>query len=318
MAVLVGNRVADLGKAARIPLGKNARREERVAYLFLLPWIVGLLAFTAIPLLWAVWLSLTDERLFDKGRFVGLKNYVEIFTEDEFFYTSLAVTFRWVLLTTPLFLVAGLLLSLLLNQRLPGMNLFRTILYIPAVLSGIAVGILWLNLLNPELGAVNYLLYEIGIDNPPYWFSDPAWAMPGLALVGLWGIGGGAVIYLAGLQNIPPQLYEAASIDGAGPLAKFFNITLPMLSPTIFFLLITGVIEAFQVFGVVFVLFDNAASGGPDNALLFYMLYLWQQGFREGHLAYAAALAWILTVIGLAAVWLLFRLEKRFVFYEAQ
>ena len=317
MAVLAGDRVAER-RATTGSLGKNARREERIAFLFLLPWIVGLVAFTAIPLLWAVWLSLTDEKLFVAGRFVGLQNYLDIFTGDPFFYQTLGVTLRWVLLTTPIFLVVGLLVSLLLNQRLPGMRLFRTILYIPAVLSGVAVGILWLNLLNPELGAVNYLLYEIGIENPPYWFADPVWAMPALAIVALWGIGGSAVIYLAGLQNIPPHLYEAASLDGAGPLSKFFNITLPMLSPTIFFLLITGVIEAFQVFGVVFVLFDNAASGGPDNALLFYMLYMWRQGFREGNLAYAAALAWILTVIGLASVWVLFRLEKRFVVYETQ
>ena len=317
MAVVARDRV---GRAAttRVRLGKNERREEWAAYLFLLPWIVGVLGFLLIPLLWATWISLTDEQLFVAGRFVGLKNYVDIFTADEFFYKSLGVTLRWVLFTTPLYLVAGLLLSLLLNQRLPGMNLFRTILYIPAVLSGVAVGILWAQLFNPELGAINYLLYELGIDNPPYWFADPDWSMPALAIVGLWGIGGGAVIYLAGLQNIPPQLYEAAAIDGAGPLAKFRNITLPMLSPTIFFLLVTGVIEAFQVFGLVFVLFDNAATGGPDNSLLFYMLYMWRQGFREGHLAYAAALAWILTLIGFVAVWLLFRLEKRLVFYETQ
>ncbi len=319
MAIPVPVRAAVIGaKPARLRLGKNARKEEQVAYLFLLPWIVGVVAFLLIPLIWAVWLSLTDEQLFVKGSFVGLRNYIDIFTKDDLFRKSLMVTFRWVLITTPLYLVLGLMLSLLLNQRIPGMHLFRTILYIPAVLSGIAVGILWLNLLNPELGAVNYILYEwFNVENPPYWFSDPTWAMPGLVLVGLWGIGGSAVIYLAGLQNIPPHLYEAASIDGAGAFRKFFNITLPMLSPTMFFLLVTGVIEAFQVFGLVFVLFDNAASGGPDNSLLFYMLYMWGQGFRQGHLAYAASLAWILTIIGFVTVWVLFKLEKRFVFYEA-
>lgn len=319
MAIPVPARAAGARAArTRYALGKNARREERAAYLFLLPWLVGLLGLIVVPLVWAVWISLTDEQLFVKGHFVGLKNYVTIVTGDEFFYKSLMVTLRWVALTSPLYLVVGLLLSLLLNQRLPGMNVFRTILYIPAVLSGVAVGILWLNLLNPELGAINYLLYKLGVDNPPYWFQDPRWAMPGLMLVGLWGIGGSAVIYLAGLQNIPPHLYEAAAIDGAGALSKFRHITLPMLSPTIFFLLITGVIDAIQVFGLVFVLFDNAASGGPENSLLFYMLYMWSQGFREGHLAYAAALAWVLTAIGLLLVWAIFKLEKRFVFYETQ
>ena len=317
MAVIAQPRTAAHPRA-RVGLGPNTRREERAAYLFLLPWIVGLLAFTLIPLAWAVWISLTDEQLFVPGRFIGLQNYVQIFTADEFFRKSLLVTLRWVILTTPLFLVAGLLLSLVLNQKLRGMRVFRTILYIPAVLSGVAVGIVWLNLFNPDLGAINFFLYELGVENPPYWFQDPDWAMPALAVVGLWGIGGGAVIYLAGLQNIPPHLYEAASIDGAGPVRKFFDITLPMISPTIFFVLITSVIEAFQVFGVVFVLVDDAAAGGPDNALLFYMLYMWRQGFREGNLAYAAALAWILTTIGLVTVWLLFRLEKRFVYYESQ
>jgi multiple sugar transport system permease protein len=317
MAVIAQPRTA-APPHVRVGLGPNARREERAAYLFLLPWLVGLLAFTLIPLAWAVWISLTDEQLFVPGRFIGLQNYVQIFTADEFFRKSLLVTLRWVILTTPLFLVAGLLLSLVLNQKLRGMRVFRTILYIPAVLSGVAVGIVWLNLFNPDLGAINFFLYELGVENPPYWFQDPDWAMPALAVVGLWGIGGGAVIYLAGLQNIPPHLYEAASIDGAGPVRKFFDITLPMISPTIFFVLITSVIEAFQVFGVVFVIIDNAATGGPDNALLFYMLYMWRQGFREGNLAYAAALAWILTTIGLVTVWLLFRLEKRFVYYESQ
>jgi multiple sugar transport system permease protein len=304
-------------RASRPALGTNARREERVAYLFLLPWFLGLLAFVAIPLVWAAWTSLTDERLLGGGGFVGFDNYTTMFTDDEFFYQALKVTLRWVILTTPLYLVVGLFLSLLLNQKLPGMNLFRTILYIPAVLSGVAVGILWLNLLNPDFGAVNYFLFELGVDNPPYWFDDPTWAMPGLAIVGLWGVGSMAVIYLSGLQNIPPHLYEAAAIDGAGPIAKFRHITLPMLSPTIFFLLITGVIDAFQMFGLAFILGDGA-NGGPANSLLFYMLYMYRKGFTEGFLGYASALAWILTIIGMIVVWILFRLEKRFVFYETQ
>jgi multiple sugar transport system permease protein len=316
MAVPVFSRTQSR-RTSRVKLGKNARHEERVAYLFLLPWLIGLLAFVAIPLVWAGWTSLTDEQLLGGGQFVGIDNYVTIVTDDEVFYQALKVTLKWVLFTTPLYIVAGLFLSLLLNQKLPGMNLIRTILYIPAVLSGVAVGILWLNLFNPDLGAINYLLYELGVDNPPYWFADPTWAMPGLAIVGLWGVGGMAVIYLSGLQNIPPHLYEAAAIDGAGPIQKFRHITLPMLSPTIFFLVITGVIDAFQMFGLAFVLGDGA-NGGPDNSLLFYMLYMYRKGFTEGFLGYASALAWILTVIGLIAVWIMFRLEKRFVFYESQ
>lgn len=295
-------------------MGQLARHEERVAYLFLVPWFAGLLCFMLIPLLWSVWISMTDEQLLRVGQFIGLQNYVYMFTQDRFFYHSLAVTLRWIVLTIPLYMVAGIALALLLNQKLAGMNLFRTILYIPAVLSGVAVTILWRNLLNPDLGAINFLLSKVGVANPPLWFQSPTWAMPALALVGLWGIGGGAVIYLAGLQNIPPHLYEAASIDGAGPIAKFRHITLPMLSPTIFFLLMTGLIDAFQVFGTAFVAAGGA--GGPRDALLFYMLYLYRQGFMRGYMGYAAALSWILTLLGCVAVYFLFKLEKRYVFYE--
>ena len=297
--------------------GRLARREERVAYLFLLPWFVGLLGFMLIPLGSMLWTSLTDEQLLRPGRFIGLANYVYMFTQDPYFYHSLGVTAQWIGITTPLYLIAGIALGLLLNQQLRGMHLFRTILYVPAVLSGVAVTILWLNLLNPDLGAFNYLLRRIGIANPPGWFQSPTWAIPGLALVGLWGVGGSAVIYLAGLQNIPPHLYEAASIDGAGALAKFRHITLPMLSPTIFFVLITGVIEAFQVFGTAFVA-GNGGTGGPADALLFYMLYVYRQGFVRGLIGYASALAWILTILGCLAVLVLFRLERHLVFYETE
>jgi multiple sugar transport system permease protein len=298
-------------------LGVNARREERAAFLFLIPWLLGLAMFVVIPMGWAIWTSLTDERLLGGGGFIGLDNYVTMVKDDPYFAKSLGVTLKWAFFTTPLYLVAGLLLSLLLNQRLFGMNLLRTILYVPAVLSGVAVAIMWMNLLNPDFGAVNYWLYELGVDSPPYWFADPTWAMPGMALIGLWGVGGMAVIYLSGLQNIPPHLYEAASIDGAGQWEKFRNITLPMLSPTIFFMLITGLIEAFQMFGIAFVVGDGE-TGGPANSLLFYMVYMYRKGFTEGFLGYASALAIVLTLIGLLAVWILFRLEKRFVFYEAK
>lgn len=296
--------------------GRLGRAEERAAYLFLIPWMIGLVCFLIIPLVWSIWVSMTNERLLIPGKFIGLDNYIKMFTDDPLFYQALYVTVKWVLLTTPIYLVTGLAISLLLNQRLRGMNLFRTILYIPAVLSGVAVAILWLNLFNPTLGAINYFLYLIGVENPPYWLQSPVWAMPAMIIIGLWGIGGGAVIYLAGLQNIPPHLYEAAALDGAGAWRKFRHITLPMLSPTIFFLLITGVIGAFQQFGIPFVL--GGASGGPANSLLFYMLYLYNTGFVRGMMGYASALAWVLTIIGVIAVYVLFLFERRFVFYEQQ
>jgi multiple sugar transport system permease protein len=302
------------------PFGRGRQaQEERAAFAFLLPWLAGLVLLLAIPLAWSVFISLTDDSLFElvTGNFVGTANYERILFDDRLFRQSVGVTFRWVLLSTPLFMVAGLALALLLNQKLPLMNLFRTVLYIPAVLSGVAVALLWAVLLNSELGAVNQVLRGVGVENPPRWFEDPSWAMPGIALMGLWGVGGGAIIYLAGLQNIPPHLYEAAEIDGAGPVAKFRHVTLPMLSPTMFFVLVNAVVDALLVFGPIYVLSSGGATGGPANSLLFYMYYLYRKGFVDGELGYAAALSWILTLVGILIVWAVFRLEKRFVFYEA-
>ena len=255
--------------AARSPLRSpkrrrsgQARAEERAAFAFLSPWLIGLVVFLAAPLAWSVYISMSDEQLVKPGRFIGLDNYTQIFTNDPSFYQSLGVTLRWILLTTPLFLVAGLGLALLLNQKLPGMRLFRTILYIPAVLSGVATTILWAVLLNGDVGAVNTILRQLGWTDPPQWLQQEAWALPAVAIMGLWGVGGGAVIFLAGLQNIPPHLYEAAEIDGAGPVQRFRHITLPMLSATLFFLLITALTEALLIIGPLIVIAGRGGAAG--------------------------------------------------------
>ena len=309
MAALAGRR-----RPRRAP---GSRGEERAAYLFLSPWLIGVVAFLLIPLGWAIWLSFTDEQLLRSGSFVGLGNYERAFTQDPDFYKSLGVTLTWIVIAVPIFLITGLLVALLLNQKLRGMSFFRTILYVPAVLSGVAVAVLWFTLLNSDLGAVNQLLRSIGIEDPPNWFQDPDFALWGVAIMGLWGVGTNAIIYLAGLQNIPPELYEAASMDGAGPLQKFRNITLPLLSPTMFFLLIGELTAALVIIGPVIVISGAGGAAGPADSLLFYMLLLYRRGFVQGEMGYAAALAWILTVIGLLLVWITFRLEKRFVFYQA-
>jgi multiple sugar transport system permease protein len=312
----VGTPMAALADRPRGP--SSARRgEERAAYLFLAPWLIGVVAFLLIPLGWAVWLSFTDEQLLRPGTFVGLDNYARAFTRDGDFYQALGVTLTWIVIAVPVFLITGLLVALLLNQKLPGMSFFRTILYVPAVLSGVAVAVLWFTLLNSDLGAVNQVLRSIGIEDPPNWFQDPDFALWGVAIMGLWGVGTNAIIYLAGLQNIPPDLYEAASMDGAGPLQKFRSITLPLLSPTMFFLLIGELTAALVIIGPVIVISGAGGNAGPADSLLFYMLLLYRRGFVEGEMGYAAALAWILTVIGLLLVWITFRLEKRFVFYQA-
>lgn len=296
--------------------GRGLPGEGKVAFLFLLPWLIGLVVFLAIPLVWAVWISLTDEQIVRVGEFVGAANYQEILTDDPLFLQALGVTLRWIVLTTPLFMVSGLLLALLLNQRLPGMFVFRTILFVPAVLSGVAVAILWFVLLNGDLGAVNQILRAVGIEDPPNWFRDPDWALVAVAVMGLWGVGGSAIIWLAGLQNVPPHLYESAAIDGAGDVAKFRHITMPLLSGTVFFVLINLLVDSLLIFAPVFIASGGTQSGGPNNSLLFYMYYVYRKALIEGDLGYGAALAWILTLLGALLVWIAFRFEKR-VYYQA-
>ena len=295
-------------------LGRLARREEKAAYLFLLPWLLGLLAFWIVPILWSVVLSASDWDIISKPSWVGLGNYREMLFDDRHFWLAIRVTLKYILLSVPLYIVAGLLLSLLLNLKLRGMNLFRTILFVPSVLSGVAVAILWVALLNPDVGAVNSILRAVGIDNPPRWLGSPRWAVPSVVLIGLWGVGGGAIIYLSGLQNIGAQLYEAAALDGAGPWRRFRYVTLPMLTPTLLFVLLTSLIEAFQVFDTAFTVFSVQGSAG--DSLRFFLLNVWYEGFRNGRLGYASAEAWVLVIAAALVILLIFKTSGRWVYYE--
>ena len=295
------------------PLSRNARHQERAAYLFLLPWLLGLILFTGGPILASLAISLTNWNLLTTPKWVGLDNYAKM-AGDWDFWQSVRVTLRYVLMATPLYLVIGLALALLLNLKIRGIGIFRTILFLPSILPGVATAVLFVTLLNPDLGVVNWILRNLGVANPPRWFLSPAWAVPSVVLVGLWGIGGGAIIYLAGLQNINPQLYEAAAIDGAGPLRRFWDVTIPMLTPTLFFVLITGLIGAFQVFDTAFVL--GGSRGGTSDSLLFYLINLWNEGFRNGRLGYASALGWVLIIVAAIAILVLFRTADRWVYYE--
>lgn len=300
----------------RAPIGRMARAEERAAYLFLLPWLIGIVVFLIGPIVASVLISLTNWNLVSEPQWVGLDNYREMLFDDRKFWQSLRVTLYYTILSVPLYLVFGLAISMLLNLRLRGMYLFRTILYLPAVISGVAVAVLWVSLLNPDLGAINQFLRWIGVSSPPRWLGSPTWAVPALVLVGLWGVGGGAIIYLAGLQNIPPQLYEAAQIDGASVWQQFRHVTLPMLSPTLFFNLITGLIGAFQVFDIAFIL--GGSRGGTSGALNFYLINLWNEGFRSGRLGYASALAWVLVLLAAIVITITFRTSDRWVYYETE
>lgn len=293
--------------------GQHARRQERAAYLFLLPWLLGLVLFTGGPIVASLVISLTNWNLLTSPEWVGLQNYESMRTDWDF-WQSIRVTLRFVVMSVPLYLITGLALALLLNAKVRGIGVFRTLLFLPSVLPSVATAVLFLTLLNPDFGVVNWVLRSIGVADPPRWFLSPTWAVPSVVLVGLWGIGGGAIIYLAGLQNINPQLYEAATIDGAGPWRRFRDVTIPMLTPTLFFVLITSLIGAFQVFDIAFVL--GGSRGGTSDSLLFYLINMWNEAFRNGRLGYGAALGWVLIVVAAIAIVTLFRTADRWVYYE--
>lgn len=299
----------------RAPRSRNSRKEQRAGYLFASPWLVGTVLFVVGPIIASLALSVTNWNLISSPRLVGLENYRDM-VHDRNFWQSIRVTLYYTVLAVPLYQVAGLSLALLLNQRVRGMYLFRTILFLPSVLSGVAVAALWVSLLNPDLGVVNQVLRAIGIDDPPRWLASPRWAVPAIVLMGLWGIGGGAIIYLAGLQNIPPSLLAAARIDGAGRWQTFRQITLPLLTPTLLFTLLIGLIDAFQVFDTAFVL--GGSRGGTRGSLLFYVLNIWNEGFRNGRFGYASALAWVLVVAAAIVIVLIFVTSSRWVYYESE
>lgn len=292
---------------------RPATREAIEGFIGISPWLIGFVVFTAGPFVASLGLSFTDWQITVPPRWVGLDNYIRVFTKDPDFWQSVRVTFTYVALSLPLNLVAGLGLSLLLNHRVAGMNIFRTLFYLPVVLSGVSVALMWMWLLNPEYGVANSLLALVGIQGPN-WFWSPDWALPSVALMSLWRVGGGAIIYLAGLQNIPPHLYEAAEIDGAGLWAKFWHVTLPMLSPTILFQLVMELIDAFQVFTAVYVI----TGGGPARSTLFYMFYMFRAAFEDFDMGYASALAWIMAVVIMAFTALVFRSSPLWVYYESE
>ncbi|MBX3085928.1 MAG: sugar ABC transporter permease [Anaerolineae bacterium] len=289
------------------------RREAIEGYISLTPWIIGFVAFTAIPIIISIALGFTEWTVTRPPRFIGLDNYIRMFTRDPLFVDSLRATLGYVAVSLPLKLIIGLGLALLLNLQIPGINFFRTVFYIPAVISGVAVSLMWIWLLQPDTGVVNTLLSYIGIQGPK-WFWDPNWALPSVALMSVWRVGGASIIYLAGLQNIPAQLYEAAEIDGANAWRRFWRITLPLLTPVIFFQLIIELIDSFKVFTEAFVI----TRGGPLRATYFFLLYFYDEAFVNFNMGYASALALVLTVIILLTTVFVNYTSKRWVYYETE
>jgi multiple sugar transport system permease protein len=290
-----------------------SRREALWAYGFVSPWIVGFLIFTIGPMIVSFFLAFTKYNVISPARWVGLSNYVKILTRDPLYWQSLKVTFIYAAMSLAPGLVLGLGLAMLLNAEVPGLSIWRTIYYLPSIISGVAVAILWGFVFNPRFGVLNWMLSLMGIKGPG-WLASTKWALPALAVMSLWGVGGGMILYLAGLQGIPTTLYDAAKVDGANAWHRFWHVTLPMISPVIFYNLVMGTIGTFQYFTSVYVLTD----GGPVNATLFYNLYLYKNAFQYNHMGYASGLAWILFVIVLLFTLLIFRSSAAWVYYEGQ
>ena len=285
------------------------RKEALSFYLAISPWLVGFLAFTAGPMLISLFASFTNWDLLTAPVWVGLDNYRDLAT-DSLFIQSMKVTLTYTAAYVPLDLTGGLLLALLVRPRFKGIGVFRTIFYLPTVFSGVAFVVVWLWMLNPNGGLVNLFLGWFGITGPR-WLLDPHYALLSLVMMSFWGWGRSMALYLGGMQTIPDELYEASAIDGAGSVRQFFTITLPLLSPIIFFNLVLSVIATFQSFTSAFV----ATNGGPLNSTLFLVLYIYRQAFEFFHMGYAAALAWVLFAIVLVLTLLLMRSQKFWVFY---
>jgi len=290
-----------------------ATQEALWGYFFIVPWIIGFIAFMLVPIVASFWLSLQRYEVLTPPKWVGIKNYTTFLFQDPLFSKSLLNTFYYVALSVPLGLVVALGLALLLNLNLRGVSIFRTIFYVPMVTPVVAVSLLWLFLFNPQFGVLNYLLDLVGLPRLG-WISDPAWSKPSLILMSLWTVGGTMLIFLAGLQGVPVQLYEAAQIDGANHWQRFVHITLPMLSPVIFFNLVLGVIGSFQTFTQAYVM----TGGGPVDSTLFYALYLYRNAFKLLRMGYASAMAWVLLIIILVLTLVQFRVGRSWVYYEGE
>lgn len=308
MGMMLTSRIR--GLLSNRDIGYN-KSETYLAWLMVSPWVVGFVIFTAIPMLASLVISFMDWDLLSTPQWVGLENYNKLFFEDPLPIHSLKVTLFFTAASIPLNIVFGLAIAMLLNTNIKGMSVFRTIYYMPAILSGVAVALMWRWIFSSDFGLINAGLNLIGIQGPA-WLADQIWVLPSFIIMRLWAVGGGMVIYLAGLQSIPTDLYEAAEIDGANWFRRVRHLTLPLLSPTIFFQVITGVIFSMQIFTEAFIM----TNGGPANASLFFMLYLYRQGFQNFKMGYASALAWVLFVVILLATLILFYTARFWVYYE--
>jgi len=318
MSAITRTNVASVPSRPRI--SAHTRRQWSWGLLFLLPWIIGFFAFQLLPIVFTIFLSFTDyagtsEFKIGNFNFVGLENYQRLLI-DPIALPSMGVTLKFALIGIPLGLIIPLLLALLVNsRRLIAPNIFRTLFYLPTVIPVVAGAIIFNGVLNSQSGWLNLSLKALGITEPPRWFSDPLWAGFALNLLAIWAVGNAMIILLASLQGVPTELYEAATIDGAGPIAQFFYITVPMISPVIFYNLTIGVILAFQYF--VPALLIGSSNGNPQGSLLFFPMHFYREAFVFSHMGYASVLAVIIFVVTMAATGLLFYFGQRLVYYAS-
>ena len=282
------------------------------AYLCLLPWIIGFLVFTLGPLVFSFVLSFFRADLFTRNVFIGLENYQEL-VQDPLFLKSLRITAVYAFVSVPLGAGTALAVALLLNQKVVGLGVWRTVYYLPSVISGVAVAVLWMQIFNPRMGLINNALRLVGIDGPS-WIFDSDWALTSLIIMSLWAVGANMLLYLAGLQGIPTYLYEAAKIDGANVLRRFWHVTIPMLTPTIFFNVVISLIAAFQFFTQSFIM----TNGGPNNSTLSMVLFLYRKAFQQTRFGYASAVAWVLFGIIIGFTLLFIRSSSLWVYYAGE
>src|SRR5262245_37975005 len=308
-----------MGVSSRIGTGaarrrsRLLRREAIDGYLCILPWLLGFLLFTAGPMLVSFGLAFTEYDITSTPRFTGLDNFLKMFTRDPLFWKSLGNTAYYTFIFIPVHLATALLAALALNVKLRGIGLFRVVWYVPSIVPSVANAFLWMWVYHPDYGLANNLLSLVGLP-PNKWLFDEDSAMNSLILMSLWGLGSAMIIFLAELQQVPESLYEAAAIDGASKVDRFRHVTIPMITPVIFFNMVVGIIGSFQVFTTAYI----ATQGGPNNATLFYVLYLYNQGWQFLRMGYASAMAWVLLVIVMGFTLVQWSVARRWVYYEAE
>lgn len=298
------------GKTGSKGASRARLRREMTGYAFIAPWLIGFLAFTLGPFLASVFLSFTRYDIVSPPLWVGAANYKQLLTHDPLFWKALGITLKYAVVAVPLAIVVGVTLAMLLNSKIAGISVYRTIFFVPSIVPVVATSVVFMWILNPRIGLVNGVLKLFGITGPA-WLQDARWAFWSLVMMSAWHVGGSMIIYLAGLKDIPAHLYEAAMIDGASPWQRTRHVTLPMMTPVIFFNLVMGVIGAFQYFTQAFIM----TQGGPEESTTFYALYLFNRAWRYLDMGYASAMAWVLFVVIMVFTGLILKSQKKWVHY---